>query len=164
MHAELNRRHFLCLGTLCALGAGSLFISQAAMSAGGRAVPSATTWLSHADFSSTNLQLALASLDASDPVPEDPRLRLDIPDLIEDGARVPVSIDCDLEGVDGIALLATANPFPLVATIRIPPDTLPRLSLRIKLQASGKVIALARTPEGFRSASRNLDVISGGCT
>lgn len=164
MRVDIDRRRILCLGAMFALSTSTVFVSQGAIGVTSQSVLVPQSPFPKADFSTTNLKQALASLDTSEPVPVDPRLQIDVPELVEDGARVPVSIDCAIEGVNAIALLAVANPFPLVATFEIPPGTLPLLSLRIKLQGSGEVIVIARTPQGFCSARRDLQVITGGCT
>jgi sulfur-oxidizing protein SoxY len=88
---------------------------------------------------------------------------LDVPDLVENGAFVPVSVSTTLANVQQIALLVEHNPNPLAALFTIPAGTAPQLATRIKMAQSSTVFALVQADGQWRQARKAVTVIVGGC-
>ena len=90
-------------------------------------------------------------------------IRLDAPDIAENGAVVPISIDSGIAGTTAIALLVPKNPNALSAQFSIPDGTDPYVSLRIKMGETSNVIALVRADNRYYYATREVKVTLGGC-
>lgn len=85
------------------------------------------------------------------------------PDIAENGAVVPVTIESKLPGTKSIAIVVEKNPRALTAVFHIPEGTEPFISTRIKLAETAPVIALVQTDKGFFTANRIVKVTLGGC-
>ena len=86
-----------------------------------------------------------------------------LPELVENGAVVPVSVDSRLPGTREILIVVETNPHPLAARFSFPEGTEPFVSTRIKVAQSGTVYALVRAGGQLYSASRRTQVTIGGC-
>src|SRR5580700_9812804 len=62
------------------------------------------------------------------------KVKLDAPEIAENGAVVPISVATMLENVTSIALLVSENPNALAASYVIPEGTLPSVANRLKMQ------------------------------
>lgn len=85
------------------------------------------------------------------------------PELVENGAVVPVSVNSAVEGTDFLALIATLNPYPVCLGFYVLPGTLPEYATRIKVSESSTLVALARAKGKWYTASTEVAVIVGGC-
>lgn len=90
-------------------------------------------------------------------------ITLTVPEIAENGASVPVSIEAP--GAVTILLLASGNPEPAVATVSFGPLAGRHLvDTRIRLAQSQNVVALARMPDGSVLETRaQVQVTVGGC-
>jgi sulfur-oxidizing protein SoxY len=113
-------------------------------------------------FNVTTLQDALAVLGGV-PV-TDTAIQITLPDAVEDGVVVPVSVSCAMPNVEDIFILVDSNPFPLAVAFRILDGTEPSVSVRLKLAQSGVVHAVVRADGHLYSASKGTRVTVGGCT
>jgi sulfur-oxidizing protein SoxY len=112
-------------------------------------------------FGSGSLEGALKALGAAlDP---SPRVRLAVPDFVDNGAVVPVEVTSDLPGSQTLFVFSEANPFPLVARFFVPEGTDPYVSTRIKVAESCNIYALVQADGRFFSAVKSTTVTRGGC-
>jgi sulfur-oxidizing protein SoxY len=112
-------------------------------------------------FGSGSLEGALQALGvALDP---SPKVRLAVPDFVDNGAVVPVEVTSELAGAQTIFVFSEANPFPLVARFSIPEGTDPYVSTRIKVAESCNVYALVQAEGRCFSAVKHTTVTVGGC-
>jgi sulfur-oxidizing protein SoxY len=88
---------------------------------------------------------------------------LDLPDAIENGALVPISVTSHLPATREILIVVEANPNPLVARFVIPDGTEPFIALRIKVAESCRVHAVVRAGGGHYAATQATQVTIGGC-
>jgi sulfur-oxidizing protein SoxY len=101
--------------------------------------------------------------------PVDGRVKLELPELAENGNTVPLSVAVNgLPGegahVQEILVVAPANPNARVIRFRFSALSVPEASTRIRLAATQDVIAVAKLSDGtFFSASRQIKVTIGGC-
>lgn len=115
-------------------------------------------------FAARDLEGALRAMEATGASFEaTAAIALDVPDVVENGALVPVSLRCTLLGVARIALLVERNPGPLAAVFHLTPGTEPFISTRLKLMESSPVHALVQAEGGLFLAQRAVRVIQGGC-
>jgi sulfur-oxidizing protein SoxY len=97
------------------------------------------------------------SAEASD------KVKLDAPEIAENGAVVPVSVATTLDNVTSIAFFVSENPNALAASYRIPPGTLPSVANRLKMQKTSNVIAIVEAGGKLFSATKEVKVTVGGC-
>jgi sulfur-oxidizing protein SoxY len=97
------------------------------------------------------------SAEASDNV------KLDAPEIAENGAVVPISVTTTLENVTSISFLVRENPNALAASYRIAPGTLPSIANRLKMQKTSNVIAIVEAGGKLFSATKEVKVTVGGC-
>nr|WP_319246618.1 thiosulfate oxidation carrier protein SoxY [uncultured Celeribacter sp.] len=90
-------------------------------------------------------------------------LTLTAPEIAENGNTVPVSVDAP--GAVAVALFATGNPTPGVATFTFGPLAGSQsASTRIRLAGTQDVVAVAKMADGsFIKASSVVKVTIGGC-
>ena len=88
---------------------------------------------------------------------------LELPELTENGAMVPITVTSRLPDTEQIVLLVESNPFPLVAQFAIAAGTEPFLATRVKLAQSGSVCAIVRAGGRYWSATKDTVVTLGGC-
>jgi sulfur-oxidizing protein SoxY len=91
------------------------------------------------------------------------QILLKIPEVAENGAAVPVSVESSLPGPLEILILVESNPIPLAARFTIPEGTDPFVSLRIKLAESSRVHAVVRAGGRVYATARETQVTVGGC-
>ena len=97
------------------------------------------------------------STEASD------KIKLDAPEIAENGAVVPVSVTTTLADVTSISFLVSANPIALVASYKIPAGTVPSVGNRIKMAQTSKVSVLVEAGGKLYSADKEVKVTVGGC-
>jgi len=94
---------------------------------------------------------------------ESDKVKLDAPEIAENGAVVPISVATTLENVTSIAFLVSENPNALAASYLIPEGTLPSVANRLKMQKTTNVIAIVEAGGKLYSATKEVKVTVGGC-
>ena len=61
------------------------------------------------------------------------KVKLDAPEIAENGAVVPISVSSTLPDVTSISILVAENPNALAASYRIPAGTMPSVANRLKM-------------------------------
>lgn len=97
------------------------------------------------------------------PATESDQVTLKIPDIAENGAVVPVTVSTDLADVESIAVVVEKNPTPLAALFELTPQSVPEVSVRIKMGESSPVRAVVKAGGKIYSASKEVKVTIGGC-
>jgi sulfur-oxidizing protein SoxY len=109
------------------------------------------------------LRQALARF-AGGAAPREGRVTLDLPELVENGNAVPITVSVDspmtaADHVVAIALFTSRNPAPEVAEFRLGPASgRARVASRIRLATSQQVVAAARMADGS-VWTRSVDVL-----
>ena len=91
------------------------------------------------------------------------KVKLEAPEIAENGAVVPISVSTTLPNVTSISILVPANPFTLAASYKIPDGTLPSVANRLKMAKTSNVIAIVESDGKLFTASRDVKVTVGGC-
>ena len=94
---------------------------------------------------------------------ESDALTLKIPPIAENGAIVPATVESRLPNTKRIFIFAEKNPGPLLARFRFEPGTDGWVSLRLKLNESGPVLAIAESNGKFFGTQKRVRVMVGGC-
>lgn len=91
------------------------------------------------------------------------KISLDVPEIAENGAVVPVSFSSTLPNVTSMALMVAENPFTLACVYKLPEGTEAAVSCRLKMAKTSSVIALVESDGNLYSAAKDVKVTLGGC-
>ena len=106
---------------------------------------------------------ALAQLFPGQSITPSTEIGIDVHDVIENGAFVPVNIHTGLEDVRSISVLADKNPNPLIAKFNLAPECNGYIATRIKVAEPSHIIAVVEAGDKLYSASKFVEVVAGGC-
>ena len=113
-------------------------------------------------FDADNADAAIGDLfDGA--ITESDQITLKIPDIAENGAVVPVTISTTLADVEAISVVVDNNPTPLAALFEMSPQSVPDVSVRIKMGESSPVRAVVKAGGKLYSTSKEVKVTIGGC-
>ena len=144
-------------------GAGATGALAAALAAGllrpERAL--AATWDQSA-FRQKDLADALKSIGAEGATASK-EVVLDVPEIAENGAVVPVEITSRVPGTTSIAVVIDKNPFPLTSKFNFMQGALPYVKLNVKMGQSSNIRAIAEAGGKHYVAMREVKVTIGGC-
>ncbi len=149
---KLNRRTFL--KTSISLSAAGLALLESQ--------PAAAEW-SATDFAPVAFDQTLKQITKGKPVVETAKINLEIPEIAENGALVPVTVTSSLTDIKTISLIAEQNPVPLALQLNISPGIEPFLSARLKLASSSFVFAIAEADTVCYIVKKKVKVTIGGC-
>lgn len=115
-----------------------------------------------AAFDAKNADTAVNDIFGGQAIESD-QIMLKIPDIAENGAVVPVTVSTDLADVEAIGVVVEKNPTPLAALFELTPQSVPEVSVRIKMGESSPVRAVVKAGGKLYSASKEVKVTIGGC-
>ena len=142
-------------GAVALVGLGSMSLSWPALAAANDKYPE-DAFKQKSDAEAIKL-LYGKNAEASD------KIKLDAPEIAENGAVVPVSVTTTLADVTSISFLVSENPNVLIASYRIPAGTVPAVANRIKMAKTSKVIVLVEAGGKLFSTDKEVKVTVGGC-
>src|SRR5665213_1276470 len=93
----------------------------------------------HDAFKQTKIEDAIKALYGKGVEPSD-NISLDVPEIAENGAVVPVAVSSSLPDVTSLAILIPENPFTLAASYKFPDGTAPSVACRLKMAKTSKVV------------------------
>ena len=91
------------------------------------------------------------------------KVKLDAPEIAENGAVVPIAVTTTLADVTSISFFVSENPNALAASYVIPAGTLPTIANRLKMAKTCNVIAIVESGGKLYSATKEVKVTVGGC-
>jgi sulfur-oxidizing protein SoxY len=91
------------------------------------------------------------------------KVKLDAPEIAENGGVVPISVTTTLDKVISISFLVAENPNALAASYKIPDGTMPTVANRLKMAKTTNVVAIVEADGKLYSASKEVKVTVGGC-
>jgi sulfur-oxidizing protein SoxY len=91
------------------------------------------------------------------------KVKMDAPEIAENGAVVPISVTTTLSDVTSISFLVAENPSALAASYKIPAGTLPSVANRLKMAKTTNVIAIVEAGGKLYSTTKEVKVTVGGC-
>jgi len=89
-------------------------------------------------------------------------IKIKAPDIAENGSVVPVTISTTLAGVEQIAILATGNASPMIASFHMH-GSHAYVSTRIKMGKTGDVLAVIKAGGTLHANKKEVKVTIGGC-
>jgi sulfur-oxidizing protein SoxY len=144
----------------------SLAMGSVAVAAGaGLLVPGrvlAATWPDKA-FAASSVQDSLTALEGTANVAASTDIKVDAPDIAENGAVVSVGVETNLANAETISVLIPNNATPLTAVYLLGKDTDGFISLRVKMRKTSDVIAVVKSNGKLYSAKKSVKVTLGGC-
>lgn len=148
----MNRRNFLGLG----LGVAAAAMVPANLAAVDFRQEKPKAW------SATKVDEAVKELYGA-AATESADVKLKAPDIAENGAVVPISVETKLDA-ESVAIFQDANPEATVAVFTVPEGGIVDYSLRLKMQKTGNVSAVVKTRDGkLYSSAKLVKVTKGGC-
>ncbi|KAA6187797.1 thiosulfate oxidation carrier protein SoxY [Thiohalocapsa marina] len=120
------------------------------------------SWPSEA-FDASALSDAEQRLFDGRPIQDSTELSISAPDIAENGRVVPVGVRIALPNANQFALFAAKNPTPLLARVHLTPAVAPEVALRVKLDETTELIAIAEADGQLYRTSRSVKVTGGGC-
>ncbi len=148
-----NRRRLLLRGTL---GAGAL------AGAGLLAPRGVLAAWPKAAFTAEETEAAMKELlggtaSASEAV------SIKAPDIAENGAVVPVTVETSASDVESISVFISNNPSPLAANFVLGPGAVGYAATRVKMGQTSEVVAVVKAGGTLQSATKEVKVTIGGC-
>lgn len=116
-----------------------------------------------AAFDADNLDAAMQALFGGESATESDAIALKAPDIAENGAVVPVSVQTDMPNVESITILVENNPSPMAASFELTPDAIADVSTRLKMGKTSNVIALVKAEGKLYATKKEVKVTIGGC-
>jgi sulfur-oxidizing protein SoxY len=152
----MKRRIFLkgslVTGALGAAVSTGLLVPRAALAA----------WSKEA-FEAKDINSALSSLLGSSDLAASDKIKIKAPDIVENGAVVPISVSTTIDGVESINLLVEKNQQPLAASFVLGAGALGDVSTRIKMGKTSSVVAVVKAGGKLHSTGKEVKVTIGGC-
>ncbi len=116
-----------------------------------------------AAFAAKDVPAALTSLMGADAAETSEEISIKAPDIAENGAVVPVTVETAMEGITSIAIIAAGNQTPLIASFDLGEGALPFVSTRIKMAKTADVVAVVKVGDKLYSNAKSVKVTIGGC-
>ena len=91
------------------------------------------------------------------------QIKLDAPEIAENGGVVPISVTTTLDKVTSISFFVAENPSALAASYKIPDGTVPSVANRLKMAKTTNVTAIVEADGKLYSATKEVKVTVGGC-
>lgn len=157
MNHHFSRRHFLALTAL----SGAVAIGMDALRAVAAFAADAAGWPADAFKQKSEVDAAKTLYGKTFEVSD--KVKLDAPEIAENGAVVPISASSTLPNVTSISIMVKENPYVLAASYKIPEGTVPAISNRLKMAKTSEVVAVVESGGKLYSASKEVKVTVGGC-
>ena len=113
-------------------------------------------------FAATEYDAGLNKLLGGEPQPSD-KVEVNAPDIAENGAVVPVTIETSLDNVESISLFVQNNPSPLAANFVLGSGAAGYAATRVKMGKTSDVVAVVKAGGQLVSARKEVKVTIGGC-
>ena len=149
---KVNRRKFL--KTTIAFSAAGIALLESTLAK--------AEWLA-ADFTPGPFDATMKQLLKGKPIVETDKIDLNIPEIAENGALVPVTVTSSIKDIQSIAIVVEQNPVPLVIQAQLMPELEPFMSARLKIANTSFVFALVETEKVCYSVKKKVKVTIGGC-
>lgn len=94
---------------------------------------------------------------------ESAQIQITAPDIAENGAVVPITIESAIPRTQTIAILIEKNPNTLSANFDIPDGTDPFVTTRVKMAETSNIYAVVKADGRYFHAVKEIKVTLGGC-
>lgn len=115
-------------------------------------------------FAQASADELISSLTDNATLIDSDAIHIKAPEIAENGAVVPVTINTSIDKVNKISILVDNNPSPLTSSYDINPKIKAYVSTRVKMAKSSNIIAVVSTTDNQHfTASKSIKVTIGGC-
>ncbi|MFZ2293620.1 MAG: thiosulfate oxidation carrier protein SoxY [Polaromonas sp.] len=153
----MERREFL------ASSSGATALALAAASGVAPAYAQNAPGWNRAAFEAKSLAEVARALGAAGAPLESGEVKLQAPEIAENGSVVRVGAQSLLPDTTQIAFVVEKNPNALAALFDIPADTDANVAVNLKMGQSSRVYALAKVGDKYFYAVKEVKVTLGGC-
>ena len=115
-----------------------------------------------AAFSAKSMSEVIKAYGGAD-AKESADITITAPEIAENGAVVPVTVESKIAGTRTISVLVEKNPAALSARFEIPEGTEAYAATRVKVGETSNLIAVVQTADGTFYAQKPVKVTLGGC-
>jgi sulfur-oxidizing protein SoxY len=117
-----------------------------------------------AAFEAKTVEDAIMALLGSPDTLVSSAITIEVPEIAENGAVVPVKVNSTLPKVESIVLISKKNPIPLIAHFKFESDAVqPFVATRIKMGETSNVVAVLKSEGKLYVARKEVKVTIGGC-
>jgi sulfur-oxidizing protein SoxY len=116
-----------------------------------------------AAFEATSVDAAVNGLFGSGSLTDSDQIKIKAPDIAENGAVVPITVETGISGAESISVIAEKNAQPLAASFVLGAGAEGYVSTRIKMGKTAKVVAVVKAGDKLHSAGKEVKVTIGGC-
>jgi sulfur-oxidizing protein SoxY len=161
----LDRRIFMIDAKRRVLLKGSLAAGAVGMAIGTGLLTPRTVLAAwpEAAFKAKGIDDALKDLLGTSSHETSDKIKIKAPDIAENGAVVPVTVEADMDGVESVSIIAAGNQTPLIASFDMGPGAIGFVSTRIKMAKTADVVAVVKVGDKLYSAAKEVKVTIGGC-
>lgn len=114
-------------------------------------------------FDAKNVPEALSAVYGSGDAAMSADISIKAPDIAENGAVVPITVETGIPNVQSMTIIAEKNPVPLVASYDMGSSAEGYVSMRIKMGKTSDVIAVVKADGKLYKAHKEVKVTIGGC-
>ena len=114
-------------------------------------------------FHSRHYQKALESLYGSNVIKKTNNIKIQAPDVAENGASVPITVSTSINEVETLSIFIENNPLPLIASYNLRQYAIPNFSVRVKIAKSSPIHVVVKSQGKLLSSSKKIHVSVGGC-
>ncbi len=114
-------------------------------------------------FEAKTVDSALDALMGTHALEGSDKISIRAPDIAENGAVVPISVETSIANAESISIIAEKNSAPLTASFTLGPGAEGFISTRIKMGKTSSVIAVVKADGKLYSTGKEVKVTIGGC-
>ncbi len=116
-----------------------------------------------AAFEAKTVDSALDALLGSHQMEGSDKISIRAPDIAENGAVVPISVETSIANAESISIVAEKNASPLSASFVLGAGAEGFVSTRIKMGKTSNVVAVVKADGKMYSTGKEVKVTIGGC-
>ena len=114
-------------------------------------------------FDAKTIDAALTALEGSAKITNSADIKVEAPDIAENGAVVSVTVKTSIKNAENISILVPANVSALAASYVLGAQTDGFVTGRIKMRKTSDVIAVVKAGGKLHTAKKPVKVTLGGC-
>ena len=116
-----------------------------------------------AAFEAKDIAASLKGIHDADMTTPSSDIEIKAPDIAENGAVVPVTVNANIKGIESISLFVEQNTTPLTAVFHLAPNALGTVSTRVKMGKTSNVVAVVKAGGALYAGRKEVKVTIGGC-
>lgn len=114
-------------------------------------------------FQAKQMDEALSAIVGGGNLADSSEIKVEAPDIAENGAVVSVSVTTTLANVESMTLFVPANAFPLSSSYLMSSKIDGKITGRIKMAKTSDVVAVVKAGGKLYTAKKPVKVTLGGC-